>query len=128
MASPYDWDGGTASFPIAEHDCGDPDLAAAANALYFSSDNSRPVTSFDSSHPWPYLVTDGEYDPDGGSAVALPLHGSDSPDARALANYLAGFGSAPDTDPGVGTRVYVNPANTSSPDAVYALNFLADLL
>lgn len=115
MATPYEWvDGGSASFPIAEEDCGDPDLAAAANALWYSSDNSRPVTSFDVGHPWPG---------DGGSE-ALPLFMSDSPDARALANYLAGLGSAPDTD----VDPYVNPANTSSPDAVYALNFLYDTL
>ena len=115
MTSPFAAQfGGTASFPISEQDCGDPDLAAAANALWFSSDNSRPVTSFVAGYPWP-----GE-----GGTAPLVLAGFDSPDGAELANYLAGFTGAPATEAGT----YVNPQNTNSPDAILALDFLVDIL
>lgn len=123
MASPYtnDFfdDAGTAVFPIAEHDQGDPDLAAAANAIFFSSTND-PVNDENSDYPWP--AKDEE-----GSAVALPLHLLDHPESGMIANALVSLGSMPDSDD-VENPPYANPANTNSPDAVYALNFLIDLL
>jgi hypothetical protein len=110
MTSPYvnPAFGGTAAFPIPEHDCGDPDLAAAANFLYFND-----VMLY----PWPG---------DGGTAP-LPIHLLDSPEAGKLANFLNSLGPEPGTQD-VANPPYVDPQSTTSPDAVYALNFLWDFL
>lgn len=121
MATPYPTqpdDAGTAVlFPphtgVAEYDIPQPDLAAAASAIYFN-DVSR----------WPLLSGDG------GTAIQLATHMVDSPDGAALANYLAQhkglvsgwIAPAPTTE----HSPYVNPANCGEPDAIYALNYLVD--
>lgn len=122
MATPYPTqpdDAGTALlFPphdgVYAGDVSAPDLSKAASALYFGDESRWPAT-------------------DGGSIVPLPTHMVDSPDAAALANYIAqnlplgaadtwGHQAAPVTE----HAPYVNPANCVEPDAVYALNWLYD--
>ena len=147
MASPYEYpvyfdsdavadagspDPGTALlFPplagIAAYDVSSPDLSRAASAIYFNDVSRWPAT-------------------DAGTAIALATTMVDSPDGAALANWLAsehgllpGIPVAVPTGPdqvtndegegrtdNEGTIPYVNPANTSNPDAIYALNWLLD--
>lgn len=135
MASPYEYpvyfdsdavadagspDPGTALlFPplagIAAYDVSSPDLSRAASAIYFNDVSRWPAT-------------------DAGTAIALATTMVDSPDGAALANWLASeHGLLPGIPVAVegrtdneGTIPYVNPANTSNPDAIYALNWLLD--
>jgi hypothetical protein len=122
---------------VSRKDVSAPDLARAANAIYFN-DVSR----------WPALSGG-----DAGSAVPLKTTMVDSPDGAALANWLASEHGPRSANffPGIivplplgpdvvtdlegvgqdaldfeGTLPYVNPANTSNPDAIYALNWLLD--
>lgn len=100
---------------VLGRDNDNPDLAAAVDALYFA-DESR----------WPE---------EGGTNVPLKTWLVDSPDGNAVANWLAAtvhpswlpgvVAPAPITD-AAGTVPYVNPANTSAPDGVYAVNYLID--
>lgn len=114
MATPYENAAfaGSAAFPLTAHgagrNVGDPDLAKAADYLYYVE--FAPAYAGGTTYTWPG---------DGEEGDILPVYLSDEPDARALANLMkTGSGSG-------GT--YVNPANTSSPDAVFALNLLKDL-
>lgn len=125
MSTPYlsDFftDGGTAVL-FTPHDgvetanVDSSDLSAAVNALYFN-DETR----------WPE---------EGGSNVPLKTWLVDCPDAHATVNWLAATHTswipgvvalAPATD-AAGTVPYVNPANSSDVDAIYALNYLIDHL
>lgn len=117
-------------FPVKEYDVSDPDLAGALNALFYD-DASRWPTAYN---------TDGAP----GSAVPLETTMVDSPDANAVANWLAYrdqdqkfipgasewavLPSWLDTakDDAAGTIPYVNPATSCNPDAVFALNYLLD--
>ncbi len=137
MTTPYtnpNFDGtvghsGTAQlFPVKKYGSADPDLAAAVNALFFD-DASRWPTSY---------TTAGTP----GTAVPLPTRMTDSPDANAVANWLAVNDQDARFLPGViaplpsfvdtahddasGTVPYVNPSTSSHPDAIYALNWLLD--
>lgn len=120
-------DGGSAVlFPpisgVESYNVDSPDLSKAANALYFNDESRWPATSL------------GD---DGGSNISLSTWLVDSPDGAALANWLAAthhpawlpgvLAPAPATD-AAGTIPYVNPANSSDPDAIYALNYLIDNL
>ncbi len=101
----------------------DPDLCSAVNALAYN-DVER----------WPQ---------EGGSATPLKTWLVDCPDANLVVNYM---GLAAGFLPGVpeqlvasppswftvasldasGTVPYVNPSNSSNPNAIYALNYLLD--
>lgn len=140
MSTPYNPpDAGTAvlftpSTGVAKYDVDSSDLSAAVNALYFS-DEAR----------WPE---------EGGSNVPLKTWLVDAPDAAAVANWYA-VRRHPDWFPGIaapalptflvgshvqerapsgtatiteeaGTVPYVNPKNSSDPDAIYALNWILD--
>lgn len=125
MSTPYTPPAaGTASlFPVVAYDVDGPDLAHAVNALYFD-DQSR----------WPKSGTSGS--DTAGSTVLLRTWLVDSPDGNEVANWL-GVETKPSWFPGIppqtapatdaaGTVPYVNPANSSNPDAIYALNYLID--
>ena len=129
MSSPYPTspaDAGTAVlFPplsgVAEYNVDSPDLSAAASALYFNDETRWPSVS----------------DDDAGTPILLKTWLVDSPDGAELANWLVTThkpswvpgltAAAPDTD-AAGTIPYVNPANSSDPDAILALNYLIDNL
>ncbi len=124
-------DPGTAAlFPVAAFDVGSPDLSYAADAIFYTDISRWPAT-------------------DAGSAIPLKTTMVDSPDGAAVANWLAaehGFlpginvpvptgpesvtdndgAEVDDDEDNEGTIPYVNPANTSNPDAIFALNYLLD--
>jgi hypothetical protein len=117
-------------FPVKELGSADPSLAKAVNALFYD-DASR----------WPtaYTVAGNP-----GTAIPLDTTLTDSPDAHAVANWLAfrdqdqrfipgasAWATLPSWvdvthDDASGTVPYINPATSNHPDAVYALNYLLD--
>jgi hypothetical protein len=124
MTTPYTGyaPGSATLFPVLKRAGSNPDLVDAVNALFYD-DPSR----------WPQV---------GGSRVPLSTWLVDCPDACAVANWLASRdrddaflpGITDDlptwvsvtTDDAAGTVPYVNPATSSDPDAIYALNYLLD--
>lgn len=108
-------------FPVKLHGNSDPDLCAAVNALFFEDLNQ-----------WPTVAA-------GGSAYLIDTTLVDCPDANEVVNWLA-VTNSPAEFPGIptpplpnvasddapGTVPYVNPATSSSPDAIYALNYILD--
>ncbi len=108
--NPYTYpEAGTAQFPVSLSDCSEPDLAAAANAIYDNDDTEWPVLD------------------EGDLAAPIPATLSLYPDAVATVNYLGdqvfGLTGASVDDPGT-VAAFVNPGDGSSPDAVQAINFL----
>jgi hypothetical protein len=117
-------------FPVREHDSADPSLAKAVNALFY-----------DDAARWPTA-----YDTHGNPGTAIPLDTTltDSPDAHAVANWLAARDQDNKFIPGAtswlvlpswvdvthddasGTIPYINPAGSNHPDAIFALNYLLD--
>lgn len=106
---------------VAAFNVDSPDLSEAASALYFNDESRWPAVS----------------DDDAGTPILLKTWLVDSPDGAELANWLVTthkpswvpglHATAPDTD-AAGTIPYVNPANSSDPDAIFALNYLVDNL
>jgi hypothetical protein len=134
MATPYtnpDFDGtvnhdGTAYlFPVSKRMATDPNLIDAVNALFYD-DAARWPTSYSLTSPYA-----------AGTKIPLKTTLVDCPDACTVANWLAVNDADQAFLPGVlaptlpvtdvgGTIPYVNPATSSDPDAVYALNYLID--
>jgi hypothetical protein len=119
-------------FPVKKRSAADPDLVSAVNALFFD-DASQWPTSWSLTAPYA-----------AGTAVPLRTTLVDSPDACAVANFLAYQDADQKFIPGAsywntlpswvdtahddasGTTPYINPATSSDPDAIFALNYLLD--